>query len=87
MPVVTRQYSSLTELSEDLTYSRIYGGLHYRFTADESLKLGGSVGRRVVEAFDAKYTKVGMGKEQQKEADKEGEGGGRRGLRTGAAPA
>jgi len=87
MPVVTRQYSSLTEVSEDLTYSRIYGGLHYRFTADESLKMGTSVGRRVVDAFDAKYTKVGMGKEQQKEAGKEVEGGVRRGLRTGAASA
>ncbi|GAB5037415.1 phosphoesterase pa-phosphatase related protein [Nannochloropsis oceanica] len=88
IPVVTRQYSSLTAVSEDLAYSRIYGGIHYRFTADKSLKLGTSVGQRVVDAFDAKFTKVGMmGKEQQKEESKKGEeggeGGARRGLRTG----
>ena len=84
-PVVTRQYSSLTAVSEDLAYSRIYGGIHYRFTAEESLKLGTIIGRRVVDAFDAKFTKVGMGKEQQKEGSKKGAKGGgvRRGLRTG----
>jgi hypothetical protein len=49
--------------------------------------MGTSGGRRVVDAFDAKYTKVGRGKEQQKEAGTEVEGGVRRGLRTGAASA
>jgi hypothetical protein len=49
--------------------------------------MGTSVGRRVVDAFDAKYTKVGMEMEQQKEAGTEGEGGLRRALRIGAAPA
>ena len=58
-PIVTRSYASLTEVSQDLALSRVYGGLHYRFTADASVKLGTSLGRRVFESFDSKYTTVG----------------------------
>lgn len=81
--VVTRRYASLSEVSEDLALSRIFGGIHYRFTAEQSLEMGVRVGRRVVEGFDAKYTKLTREEDDSAQGARLESGGGKRGLRVG----
>jgi hypothetical protein len=57
----------------------VEGGLHYRFTAERSVKMGTNVGRKVFERFDEKYTALsvgGGGKKGGKEVVVEEGGGG-----------
>lgn len=39
-----RQYNSLTEMSEEISISRLYGGIHFQKTLDESLFHGRKIG-------------------------------------------
>ena len=40
---VTRKFSNLRECAEECGTSRVYGGIHYRFSCEDGLKLGESV--------------------------------------------
>jgi hypothetical protein len=42
-----RTYSSFTEMSEEISISRFYGGIHFRKTLDISLEYGRKIGRYV----------------------------------------
>jgi hypothetical protein len=42
-----RQYDSFDEYAKEAAMSRLYGGIHYRFAADEGLKQGRKVGALV----------------------------------------
>lgn len=42
-----RTYSSLTEMSEEISISRLYGGIHFKETLDISLSFGRKIGRFV----------------------------------------
>ncbi|MFK7786790.1 MAG: vanadium-dependent haloperoxidase, partial [Crocinitomicaceae bacterium] len=42
-----RRYSSLTEMSEEISISRLYGGIHFKETLDLSLSFGRKIGRFV----------------------------------------
>lgn len=44
-----RHYASLTEFIEEAAVSRIYGGLHYRFTQNISLEVGRKLGNRIAD--------------------------------------
>ena len=45
---VTREYTSLQEISEDIDDARVYGGIHFRFDQDAGVRLGRTVARFVV---------------------------------------
>lgn len=42
-----RTYTSLTEMSEEISISRLYGGIHFKETLDVSLSFGRKIGRYV----------------------------------------
>ena len=42
-----RQYASFTELAEEAAISRVYGGIHYRFTQDLTLEIGKKLGNEI----------------------------------------
>lgn len=42
-----RTYSSLSQLLQDVAYSRIYAGIHYRFTQDVSIAMGIELGNEI----------------------------------------
>jgi hypothetical protein len=44
-----RRYGSLTELIEEAAISRIYAGIHYRFTQDVTLKIGRDLGNKIAD--------------------------------------
>ncbi len=44
-----RHYNSLTELLEEASVSRIYGGLHYRFTQNVSIETGKALGNEIAD--------------------------------------
>lgn len=44
-----RNYSSFTEMSEEISISRLYGGIHFRETLDISLDYGRRIGRYVAQ--------------------------------------
>ena len=44
-----RHYASLTQLIEEASVSRIYGGLHYRFTQNVTLAVGRELGNRIAD--------------------------------------
>jgi hypothetical protein len=44
-----RTYSSFTEMSEEISISRLYGGIHFRKTLDNSLMYGRKIGVHVAE--------------------------------------
>jgi len=44
-----RHYTSLTQLIEEAVESRIYGGLHYRFTQTVSLGVGRQLGNKIAD--------------------------------------
>jgi hypothetical protein len=48
-PGVSRSYSSFSEAAVEDTVSRLYGGVHYSLTGEESLALGRELGNYVVE--------------------------------------
>ena len=43
----TRQFSSLSQLREEASVSRIYAGIHYRFTQDVSVQMGIELGDEI----------------------------------------
>lgn len=47
--IAPRQYASLTQLIEEAAISRIYGGLHYRFTQNVSLAVGRKLGNKIAD--------------------------------------
>ena len=49
-----RHYSSLSEMLKEASDSRIYAGIHYRFTQDISVQMGIDLGNEI-----AKITVVG----------------------------
>ena len=49
-----RTYSSLTEMSEEISISRLYGGIHFKETLDLSLKYGRKIGRFVSNTLDCR---------------------------------
>lgn len=42
-----RQFSSLSQLLQEAAYSRIYAGIHYRFTQDVSIEMGKELGNEI----------------------------------------
>lgn len=46
-----RAYGSLTEMSEEISLSRFYGGIHFKETLDRSLVEGRKIGKFVSQAF------------------------------------
>ncbi|MEL6703609.1 MAG: vanadium-dependent haloperoxidase [Bacteroidota bacterium] len=49
-----RDFPSFSVAAEEAAISRLYGGIHYRFAADEGLKQGRNVGRHVVERLQTR---------------------------------
>jgi hypothetical protein len=47
--VPPRHYASLTELTEEASISRIYAGIHYRFTQNISLVMGRALGNKIAD--------------------------------------
>ena len=47
-----RSFTSLDQLSQEVSISRFYGGIHFQFTLDESLKYGKSIGKTIVNQFE-----------------------------------
>jgi hypothetical protein len=45
---VTRSYRSFSQAADEAGVSRIYLGLHFRFSKDDGLVSGQSVGREIV---------------------------------------
>lgn len=50
---VVREYRSLRACAEEIGMSRLYGGIHYRFSNEDGLALGRKVARAVVGSFPA----------------------------------
>lgn len=44
----TRSYSSFSELSVDMAMSRVWSGLHYKYTADKSLEQGNRIAENII---------------------------------------
>lgn len=55
--VITRRYTSIQQAVKDNGDSRIYGGIHFQFASDVGSKVGDSVGKATVEAFDKGWDK------------------------------
>ena len=51
MPGVTRSFSTIQQLEDEVALSRIWGGVHYR----NSIEVGSSMGKRIGEAVLQKY--------------------------------
>ncbi len=49
-----RTYSSFTEMSEEISISRFYGGIHFQKTLDLSLKYGRKIGQYVAKTVECK---------------------------------
>lgn len=49
-----RTYSNLTELAEETSMSRLYGGIHYRYTLNQSLEYGRRIGRNTIMSLNFK---------------------------------
>ena len=50
IPGHVRRYTSLWECAEEISWSRIYGGIHYQFSGDDGLASGKKVAETVFEA-------------------------------------
>ena len=48
LPGVTRSYSSLTQIADEIDNARVWGGIHFRFSQNLGRKLGDDVGRFIV---------------------------------------
>jgi hypothetical protein len=44
-----RSYNSFVEAADEASISRVYGGIHYRFSVDEGAREGKKVGEAVIE--------------------------------------
>jgi hypothetical protein len=53
LPGVIRHFDNFAEMAEEDAISRIYAGVHYRFTAEDGLDLGGSVARAIQDDLEA----------------------------------
>ena len=49
LPGVERRFTSLRACAEECGTSRVFGGIHYRFSCEDGMRLGESVARWVVE--------------------------------------
>ncbi|MBC7744592.1 MAG: vanadium-dependent haloperoxidase [Flavobacterium sp.] len=47
-----RKFKSFVQAADEASISRVYGGIHYRFSVDEGVKEGKKVGEKVVEKLD-----------------------------------
>lgn len=47
--VAPRQYNSITELNEEAAFSRVYAGIHYRFTQNVSVEMGRELGNKIAD--------------------------------------
>jgi len=47
--LVTREYTSLQQISTDIDDARIYGGIHFRFDQEAGVNLGRTLATFVVE--------------------------------------
>jgi hypothetical protein len=57
LPGVTRSYSSLRQIADEIDNARVWGGIHFRFSQDLGRKLGEDVGRFVVNSYFARAQK------------------------------
>lgn len=49
-----RSYNNLTELAEETSMSRLYGGIHYRYTLIQSLEYGRRIGKNTIMSLNFK---------------------------------
>jgi hypothetical protein len=49
VPTITLQYSSFSQITNDISDARVYGGIHFRTDQDAGTQLGRAVGRTVYE--------------------------------------
>jgi hypothetical protein len=54
VPGVTRSYTSFDACAHEIGMSRIYGGIHFRYSNEDGLALGRKVARAVASGFDAR---------------------------------
>jgi hypothetical protein len=47
VPGVTLHYTTLTQITDDISDARVYGGIHFRTDQDAGALLGGKIGRYV----------------------------------------
>ena len=47
VPTIVLQYTSFTQITDDISDARVYGGIHYRTDQDAGARLGRAVGRAV----------------------------------------
>ena len=46
-----RTFNSIDSMAEEISISRFYGGIHFQFTLDESLKYGRIIGKSIVQTY------------------------------------
>lgn len=54
LPDVIRQYLSFDSCASEIAESRVFGGIHYRFSGENGLALGRSVGALVLQSIGSK---------------------------------
>jgi hypothetical protein len=59
VPGVTRSYTSFDACAHEIGMSRIYGGIHFRYSNEDGLALGRRVALAVASGFDARAAKAG----------------------------
>jgi hypothetical protein len=47
VPGLTFQYTSFSQITDDISYARIFGGIHYRFDQEAGADLGRDIGSYV----------------------------------------
>jgi hypothetical protein len=47
VPTIVLQYTSFSQITDDISDARVYGGIHYRTDQDAGVRLGRAVGRAV----------------------------------------
>ncbi len=47
-----RNFKSFIEAADEASISRVYGGIHYRFSVDEGAEIGSKIGKTVVNKLD-----------------------------------
>lgn len=50
----TRSYSSFSEMLEDVAMSRVWSGLHYKYTCDKSLEQGRKIAENIINTLEFK---------------------------------
>ena len=48
LPGAERRFTSLRACAQECGLSRVYGGIHYRFSCEDGMQLGETVGRFVL---------------------------------------